>query len=196
MNLAVLLTYAHRDEGLIGGLTESFVGIVTLIVIGAGVVLGFIYWYLANRPNVVVCPRFDRTFASVEVHNHGRTAAAKFRIKCPQLKFRDEDDPLDQEFDHVHPQQSFDYFVGVGHELVDEEPYCFEIRYRRWLFWWVIGHAKRDVKIDFATYRNILAASESPSKLTQAVEDLTARAEELLQMLVAERDRAISEAEE
>lgn len=188
--------HIRHDDGLFGRLTEGLVGLATLIVVGAGVVLGFIYWYLANRPNVVLCPRFDKTFASVEVRNHGRTAATKFRIKCPQLKFRDEDDPLDQEFDHVHPQQSFDYFVGVGHDLVNEEPYCFEIRYRRWLFWWLFGNTKRDVKINFATYRNILAASESPSKLTRAIEDVTARAEELLQMLVAERDRAISEDDE
>ncbi|MDE0134527.1 MAG: hypothetical protein OXM54_06770 [Acidimicrobiaceae bacterium] len=196
MSLAALLAHTRRDDGLIGGLTETGVGVATLVVVAGGVLLGFAYWYFANRPNVVVGPKFDRTFASVEVRNHGRTAAKKFRVKCPQLKFRGQEEPLDQQFDHVQPQQSFEYFVGVGHELVDEEAYCFEVSYRRWLFWWLVGRVKYEVKIDFESYRNVLAASEPPNKLTQAVEDLSARAEELLQMLVAERDRAISAAED
>lgn len=193
MSPAALWAHSHRDGGLFDWFSETIVGIITLGVVGAGVALGFVYWYFASRPNVVVCPKFVGTFTSVEVRNHGRTAARDFRIRCPQLKFRDEDDSLDQKFDRVQPQQSFEYFVGVGHELVDDEPYCFEVSYRRWL---CFGRTDHDVQVDFGSFRNVLTASEQPNKFTKAVEDLTNRADELLQMLVAERDRAMSDNEE
>ena len=137
MNTAWLLAHGKSEMGLVGWLADNWLGITTLGVLAvSGVVLPFTYWYIANRPNVIVGPEFERGFASVRVRNDGRTSARNVSIRCDSLEVESESEAscLDARLGTLHPRQELEYFVGPGHEVLKSAPYVFEVEHDRWLF--------------------------------------------------------------
>lgn len=187
MATAVGHSMSGKNEGLAGWLLGAGLNVATLVVLLiSGVVLPFTYWYLANRPNVNLGVIFDRAFVTVEIRNDGRVNARDFLVTCPQLLVGKDKRPLQERFEAIHPQQAFKYFIGVGYELVDHEPYSFTLKHRRWIFG---GRTVKQETVDFSSYRHVLAAAEPPSKLLNEVVELGRTTDALLKWQLQRKDR-------
>ncbi|MDE0134532.1 MAG: hypothetical protein OXM54_06795, partial [Acidimicrobiaceae bacterium] len=168
-------------------------GWLTLIVLAvSGIVLPVTYWYIVNRPNIVVRPRFDSNLVTLEISNQGRATARDLRIHCSTLTVgRGPDAPaLDSEFPEFHAKQEVAYFVGPGHEVIDNEPYLVITSHRLWLLGKLPARtAKRTFTIDLRAYTDTLVDLESPSKLVDEVQQLSRNVQDVLQLMVYRHDR-------
>lgn len=194
MNVAWLLAHGQSDAGLVGWLADNWLGITTLGVLAvSGVVLPFTYWYIANRPNVIVGPEFERGFASVRVRNDGRTSARRVSIRCETLEVVSDPEPvhLDARLGTLHPRQELEYFVGPGHEVLRSAPYVFKVEHDRWLFRGLprVQTTQRTFEIKFSDFRHILTTSDPVQQLTREVTDFGRTANATLKTLVARMDR-------
>ena len=134
----------------------SPVEFVTATALVCATVFSFLFWYVANKPNVIVKPVFKSGSATVVITNEGRIPARSLRVMSTSLKpVRDSDEALDVRLPAMYPKEQIEYFVAPGHEAVNYEPYEFIVSHRRWLWRWPAE--RRKFKIDFKQYEAILA---------------------------------------
>jgi len=168
-------------------------GWLTLIVLTvSGIVLPVTYWYIVNRPNIVVRPRFDAGLVTFEISNQGRATARDLDIHCSMLNVgREPDAPvLDTRFPEFHAKQEVVYFVGPGHQVIDKEPYLVITSHRVWLLDKLpVRTKKRTFTIDLGAYTDTLVDLESPSKLVDEVQQLSRNVQDVLQFMVYKHDR-------
>ena len=113
----------------------SPVEFVTATALVCATVFSFLFWYVANKPNVIVKPVFKSGSATVVITNEGRIPARSLRVMSTSLKpVRDSDEALDVRLPAMYPKEQIEYYVAPGHEAVKYEPYEFIVSHRRWLW--------------------------------------------------------------
>ena len=170
------------------------VGAATLLVlVVSGVALPVSYWHMSNRPNVIVSPDFERGYASVRVRNDGRAAARNVRVVCETLEVESEPEPkhFDVRLGEMHPRQELEYFVGSAGEVLNSDPYVFEVAHDRWR----LGRSsdqrrtERIFEIDFTDFEGLLTVNDPLRKLTTEVTAFSRTANAILKTLVGILDR-------
>ncbi len=170
----------------------TFLGWLTIGILGfSGVVLPATYWYIANRPNIIVRPSFDSTLVTFRVRNDGRSTARGLRIECPALIVDREsnDQTLDVKLPEFHARQEVEYFVGAGHDVIESDPYVVTTSHRLWLLGWLHIRITRSFTIDLRGYRHALVSLEPPNKLVDEVQRLNRSIQDVLQLGIRRFDR-------
>lgn len=191
LNLLVALVYAHSDSSSQSFWATSALGWLTFGVLTlSGILLPITYWYIANRPNIIARPAFDNTFVTLHVCNEGRATARDLRVTCPTLIVsRSPEKSLDAGWTQFHARQEIEYYIGVGHELLDSKTYCVTLSHRVWLLRWPRFRLSRKFNINLGDYRHVLVGRESPSKLTEEVQRLSRTMQDVLQLTIHRLDR-------
>lgn len=170
----------------------TFLGWLTIGILGfSGVALPATYWYIANRPNIIVRPSFDSTLVTFRVRNDGRSTARGLHIRCPTLIVDKQStaESLDVSLPEFHARQEIEYFVGAGHEVVESDPYVVTTSHRLWLFGWLRVRTKRSFTVDLRGYRHALVSLEPPNKLIDEVQRLNRSVQDVLQLGIRRIDR-------
>ena len=166
----------------------SPVEFVTAIALVSATVLSFWFWYVANKPNIIVKPAFKSSTTTVVITNEGRTPAKRLRVTSTSLKpFRDSDDTLDVRLPAMYPKEQIEYYVGPGREVVDYEPYEFVVTHRRWLSRW--PKEKRRFTIDFKQYEAMLTDLHVATPFERDMSQIARIGSTLIQMHVNKKDR-------
>lgn len=162
--------------------------LVTAFALASATVLSFWFWYVANKPNIIVKPTFKSSTTTVVITNEGRTPAKRVRITSTSLKpFRDSDDTLDVRLPAMYPKEQIEYYVGPGREVVDFEPYEFVVTHRRWLSRWPTE--RRRFTIDFNQYEAMLTDLHVATPLERDMRQIARIGNTLIQMHVDKKDR-------
>ena len=178
---------AHRAPGWSFS-SISPVEFVTATALVCATVFSFLFWYVANKPNVIVKPVFKSGSATVVITNEGRIPARSLRVMSTSLKpVRDSDEALDVRLPAMYPKEQIEYFVAPGHEAVKYEPYEFIVSHRRWLWRWPAE--RRKFKIDFKQYEAILADLHVSTPFERDLEQIASIGNTLIQMHVNKKDR-------
>ena len=166
----------------------SPVELVTATALVCATVFSFWFWYVANKPNVIVKPVFKSSSATVVITNQGRVPARRLKVTSTSLKpVRDSDDGLDVRLPAMYPKEQIEYYVAPGHEAVKYEPYEFVVSHRRWLCRWLTE--TRKFKIDFKQYEAILGDLHVSTPFEQNLEQIARIGNTLIQMQVNRKDR-------
>ena len=161
---------------------------VTAVALVSATVLSFWFWYVANKPNIIVKPTFKSSSTTVVITNEGRTPAKSLRIMSKSLKpFRGSEDTLDVRLPAMYPKEQIEYYVGPGREAVDYEPYEFVVTHRRWLSRWPTE--KRCFTIDFKQYEAMLTDLHVATPLERDMRQIARIGNALIQMRINKRDR-------
>lgn len=162
--------------------------LITAIALVCATALSFVFWYVANKPNIIVKPAFKSGSTTVVITNEGRIPAKALRVMSAAFKpVRDSDDALDVLLPAMYPKEQIEYFVAPGHEAVKYEPYEFIVSHRRWLFRWPAE--RRKFKIDFKQYEAILADLHVSTPLEHDMGEIARIGNTLIQMHVNKKDR-------
>lgn len=176
---------AHEAPG-----TESvgLLEIVTAIALSSATVFSFWFWYVANKPNVIVKPTFISGSTAVTIVNEGRTPAKHLRVVSASFQLRrDSDETLDISLPALYPKEELKYYAGVWSDAVKQEPYEFNVSHRRWLSRWPTE--KRHFTVDFAPYEATLGEIESVGPFENTLTDLARIGHSLIQMHAHKKDR-------
>ena len=170
-------------------LVDLAVSIGTVIFLAVGACLTFIFWYIANKPNILVCPSHKNGVFSVHIRNEGRVAARDVRVQCPTYIARRNDsaESFSVNFLMLQPGEDLEYHIGVGHKVIDHEPYVFTVNHRKWLAPKL--REKREYAIDFSQYRDVIARLEMTTNLEKLMEDVARNTEALLRLSIRKLDR-------
>lgn len=169
-------------------LSIGLVELVTAIALVCTAVLSFLFWYVANKPNIIVKPVFKSGSTTVVITNEGRIPAKSLRIMSSALKpVRDSDTTLDVLFPAMYPKEQIEYFVAPGHEAVKYEPYEFIVSHRRWLSRW--PRERRKFKIDFKQYQATLADLHMSTPFEHDLGEIARIGNTLIQLHVNKKDR-------
>ena len=162
MHLAYLLNSQATSSdnsgftGDVAGSVDLAADVATVIFLAIGASLTFIFWYIANKPNVLVFPSHTNGVFSVHVRNEGRVAARDVRVECPTYtpSRSDSTESFGVNFLTLQPGEDLEYHIGVGNKVIDHEPYVFAVNHRKWLM--LIGRERRVYAIDFSQYRDVI----------------------------------------
>ena len=192
-NLCLALADASTASGEQSFWATTALGWLTLTVLAvSGIVLPVTYWYIVNRPNIIVRPRFDSNLVTFEISNQGRSTARDLYVRCPTLSLgREADAPtLDTRLPEFHAKQEIVYFVGPAHQVIDNEPYLVSTSHLVWLLRGLrLRTRNRTFTIDLHAYTDTLVDLEPPSKLVDEVQQLSRKVQDVLQLMVYRRDR-------
>lgn len=197
MILAVAAALAEQADGVSFFQTSNLIGWLTVFLLSvSGVILPATYWYIANRPSVVVRAKWEEGIAAVVISNEGRTAARDVDVRCPSMnleRHQTKGDDAYSRYPLLHPGQQIEYYVSGVSEAIEQGPYEFAIRHRRWLARWLVfarlRYVERAFRIDFDSYRNALIRGESSTLLTDHLENLTRNVDAVLTALIDKHDR-------
>lgn len=166
----------------------SPVEFVTATALVCATVFSFWFWYVANKPNVIVKPVFKSGSVTVVITNEGKVPATCLKVTSKSLKpVRDSDDALDVRLPAMYPKEQIEYYVAPGHKAVKYEPYEFVVSHRRWLCRWPTE--TRKFKIDFRQYEAILGDLHVSTPIEQNLEQIARIGNTLIQMHVNRKDR-------
>ena len=195
MHLAYLLNSQATSSdnsgftGDVAGSVDLAADVATVIFLAIGASLTFIFWYIANKPNVLVFPSHTNGVFSVHVRNEGRVAARDVRVECPTYtpSRSDSTESFGVNFLTLQPGEDLEYHIGVGNKVIDHEPYVFAVNHRKWLM--LIGRERRVYAIDFSQYRDVIGRSEMTTNLEKLMEDVARNTEALLRLSIRKLDR-------
>ena len=160
----------------------NLVEIVTAAALVVATVLSFWFWYVANKPNIIVRPKFQSGSTTVVITNEGRTPAKNLRITSKSLKLRrDSKETLDICLPAMYPKEEIEYYVAPGHQAVQYEPYEFDVLHRRWLWRWV--REKRHFTIDFRQYEYVLADHHVTTPFEHTMDEIARIGNTLIQCM-------------
>lgn len=169
----------------------GLLSVVTAISVAIATILSFLFWYIANKPNVVARPKLQHGGLSVIVSNDGKIAAKSLRIISSDIELsRNSEQPetLNANLPAMYPGEFLEYFAGVGPRAKSLGRIEVEISYRRWL-WLSWPKEKRLFQIDFDQYKGALIEVEQPSVLEGKMDELARSVSALVQWKVGRRDR-------
>ena len=180
--------FAHEAPAPSPSSSISPVESVTAAALVCATVLSFWFWYVANKPNIIVKPTFKSGSTTVVITNEGRIPAKRLRITSESLKpVRDSEETLDIRLPAMHPKEQIEYYVAPGREAVNFEPYEFEVSHRRWLYGW--PKEKRHFTIHFKQYAAMLTDLHVATPLERDMQQIVRIGNTLIQMHVNKKDR-------
>ena len=166
----------------------GLVEFVTALALVCATVLSFWFWYVANKPNIIVKPTFKSSSTTVVITNEGRIPAKSLRITSASLNpVEGSAETLDIRLPAMYPKEQIEYYVAPGRDAVDFEPYEFEVAHRRWLWRWPLE--KRRFSIDFKQYESMLTDLHVATPLERDVRQIARTANSLIQMHIDKKDR-------
>ena len=166
----------------------SLVEYVTAGALVIATIFSFWFWYVANRPNVIIKPTLKSGSTTVVITNMGKSQAEDVRVSSESLKLsRHSDETLDIRLPTMYPQEEIEYYVAPGSQTVAQEPYEFDVSHRRWLWRW--PREKRRFIIDFKQYEHSLADLHVSTPFENHLEDIARIGQSLIQMHVNKKDR-------
>ena len=179
--------FAH-EAPITSSTSLSLVESVTAGALVMATIFSFSFWYVANKPNVIIKPTLKSGSTTVVITNMGKSQAENVRISSESLKLnRNSDETLDIRLPTMYPQEEIEYYVAPGSQTVAQEPYEFYVSHRRWLWRW--PREKRRFTIDFKQYEHSLADLHVSTPFENHLEDIARIGQSLIQMHVNKKDR-------
>ena len=166
----------------------STVEFVTAAALVCATLLSFWFWYVANKPNIIVKPTFKSGSTTVVITNEGRIPAKGLTITSDSLKpVEGSDETLNVRLPAMYPKEQIEYYVAPGRDAVNFEPYEFVMTHRRWLCRW--PRERRRFTIDFKQYEAMLTDLHIATPLERDMRQLARIGNTLIQMHVTKKDR-------
>ena len=186
--IGLLAAQQATEPSLSSSSSINLVEIVTAAALVVATILSFCFWYVANKPNIIVRPKFQSGSTTIVITNEGRTPAKNLRIKSKSLSLRrDSKETLDICLPAMYPKEELEYYVAPGHQAVNYEPYEFDVIHRRWLWKW--AREKRNFTIDFRQYEHVLADHHVTTPFERTMDEIARIGNTLIQMHVNKKDR-------
>lgn len=190
MLLNIFQTLGHSS-------TASDINLVEVVTAGILVFTAFLtisFWYMANRPNIIVRPELNHGALKVVLRNDGKVAARQLVLKSDGIttdRYSNPPRTLDAQLPSMAPGEEIIYFVTVGAKAESMETVNVRIEHNRWLLRWALGlrRCRRDVSIDFSQYVGALADVHMPSNLENQLERLAEIGNALVKEPVTKGDR-------
>ena len=93
----------------------SLVEYVTAGALVIATFFSFWFWYVANKPNVIIKPTLKSGSTTVVITNMGKSQAEDVRILSESLRLsRNSDETLDIRLPTMYPQEEIEYYVAPG----------------------------------------------------------------------------------
>ena len=167
----------------------NWVELITAIALVTTAVFSFCFWYVQNRPNIIVKPNLTKGVTTVVITNEGLSHAKSLEIKSPTLKVpRDSEQTLDVRVPAMYPNERYEYFVAVSLKVVKFEPYEFNVSHKRWLLPW--PRVKRRFTLDFRQYEDMLQDLHVTTPFEHHMEEIARIGGTLIQMQINKKDRS------
>ena len=166
----------------------NWVELVTAGAVMATAVFSFCFWYVRNRPNIIVKPNLTDGVTTVVITNEGLSQAKSLEIKSPTLHVpRDSEQTLDVRVAAMYPNERYEYFVAVSLKAVKFEPYEFNVSHKRWLL--PGPRVKRRFTLDFGQYEDMLQGLHVTTPFENHMKEIARIGGTLVQMQINKKDR-------